>query len=469
MNKKQNLKSGIYRIHIYEQLGKPVSKDYIGQSLTIFKRWEQHLRSIKAETDETDVKLYKELKKKGTKYTFEIIELCDEKDLDLREAYWIKYYGSKNSESGLNSTRGNHVELLEKQSHSKSTKEYCASMRIIPIAIQNRILDLIQNYLKYNISKLNICFIADSYLAYILKTIGAQVKVYYNNSEYLTDTTENCMLANERKLISKTKEDILKEVRSMDNFDLIIMNPPYDPGLGDTIIKEALKHSKQIISLNPKKLLKNKELYKHVSSIEAVDASSFEDANIGDGLTISVLEKDLDNGKSWEEINALGMKKEYHEFALLNIKGKSMFKAYRGLAYWEEYKVNPATWFVCGVRTGAHWHLSYDKNAFDYRWNVLKDSAAVKPATNASGVNNVMHYNLVRFNTELEHTNFTKFAFAHDCGRGGINTFNELLKMSASVSSIAEAIPNIDWSKERDYENLTVENLVEILKEENNL
>jgi hypothetical protein len=40
------------------------------------------------------------LRNNPTNFEFEVVELCDEKDLDSRENYWIKHYNS--IENGYN-------------------------------------------------------------------------------------------------------------------------------------------------------------------------------------------------------------------------------------------------------------------------------------------------------------------------------------------------------------------------------
>ena len=43
----------------------------------------------------------------------------------------------------------------------------------------------------------------------------------------------------------------------------------------------------------------------------------------------------------------------------------------------------------------------------------------------------------------------------------------EPIKLNKSNGRVTPAIPNIDWSKERDYEHLTLDDIMNILREEN--
>lgn len=77
------------------------NKIYIGQSICIEKRWEDHkFYSSKAHTA-----LQAAFKKYGiSNFSFEVIEECPKEMLDEREIYWIKFYDSYNN--GYNLTKG---------------------------------------------------------------------------------------------------------------------------------------------------------------------------------------------------------------------------------------------------------------------------------------------------------------------------------------------------------------------------
>ena len=90
---------GIYKI---ENL--ITHKVYIGQSIHIFQRWKEHfhhesmpwLHSL----------LYDDFAAYGIEnFSFQILELCDEEQLDEKEIYYIEKYNAY--EDGLNSNMGN--------------------------------------------------------------------------------------------------------------------------------------------------------------------------------------------------------------------------------------------------------------------------------------------------------------------------------------------------------------------------
>lgn len=83
---------GIYKIT------SPTGKSYIGQSRNIERRF----RSYKSLTCKPQILIYRSLVKHGVEnHRFEIIELCDFSQLNIRERYWQEYYNTL-SPNGLN-------------------------------------------------------------------------------------------------------------------------------------------------------------------------------------------------------------------------------------------------------------------------------------------------------------------------------------------------------------------------------
>lgn len=86
-------------IGIYKITNKLNNKIYIGQSIHILQRWEEH------KYQECNSAIHQAIKKYGIdNFTFEIIEECDQSLLDEKEIYWIKYYNSY--KEGYNLTPG---------------------------------------------------------------------------------------------------------------------------------------------------------------------------------------------------------------------------------------------------------------------------------------------------------------------------------------------------------------------------
>ena len=72
---------GIYRIH-----NNINGKDYIGQAIDIYHRWQQH----KARYD--NCAIHRAITKYGIdNFTFSILEECQVEQLDEKEIYWINY------------------------------------------------------------------------------------------------------------------------------------------------------------------------------------------------------------------------------------------------------------------------------------------------------------------------------------------------------------------------------------------
>ena len=120
---------GIYKIT------SPSKKIYIGKSINISYR----LKKYKWLQCKSQPKLYNSLIKYGfDKHKFEIIEQCDEKDLNIRERYYIELYQCFNSKYGLNLREGGdgggrHSEeskLKNKEKHlgKKLTIEQCKAI-----------------------------------------------------------------------------------------------------------------------------------------------------------------------------------------------------------------------------------------------------------------------------------------------------------------------------------------------------
>lgn len=86
-------KSGIYKItNIKNQMC------YIGQTKAGFKnRWRTHVKRGLGCEEQTNNRLYTGLKEDGLEnFTFQILEICDDKILTERERFYINFYDSKN-------------------------------------------------------------------------------------------------------------------------------------------------------------------------------------------------------------------------------------------------------------------------------------------------------------------------------------------------------------------------------------
>ena len=92
---------GIYKI---ENLVN--GKIYIGQSINIERRWQGHRKGIKSRVDK-EKPLYRAMNKYGIEnFSFEVLEECEEEELDEKEIYYIEKYHSYIEDGGYNLTRG---------------------------------------------------------------------------------------------------------------------------------------------------------------------------------------------------------------------------------------------------------------------------------------------------------------------------------------------------------------------------
>ena len=84
------------------------NKVYIGQSTNIPQRWKAHRsRPFQKEERYEQNYLYRAIRKYGLEnFSFEIIELCKQEELNEKEKYWISYYQSNIENFGYNRTIG---------------------------------------------------------------------------------------------------------------------------------------------------------------------------------------------------------------------------------------------------------------------------------------------------------------------------------------------------------------------------
>ena len=102
-------------------------------------------------------------------------------------------------------------------------------------------------------------------------------------------------------------------------FTKIIMNPPYDNGLGGKITFETislLRDDGNCICLMPLSCYKNKsnELWRKVKTFELADPKMFVDADITNNLCICTIENINVDKYSWEDMQFESFDKRYIEF-----------------------------------------------------------------------------------------------------------------------------------------------------------
>lgn len=79
---------GIYRIFTVAEDG--TQRSYVGQAKHIRDRWSQHIKKMIGIDKADNVKFYSNITPEIAH--FEVIEECADKDLNVKERYWIEYY-----------------------------------------------------------------------------------------------------------------------------------------------------------------------------------------------------------------------------------------------------------------------------------------------------------------------------------------------------------------------------------------
>lgn len=98
-------------IGIYKIENKINGKIYIGQSINIKIRWQQHERE--ANSNRRSAPLYNALRKYGIdNFTFEVLEECPQEMLNEREIFWIAHYKSNDRDFGYNVLAGGQNGIL---------------------------------------------------------------------------------------------------------------------------------------------------------------------------------------------------------------------------------------------------------------------------------------------------------------------------------------------------------------------
>ena len=246
------------------------------------------------------------------------------------------------------------------------------------------------------------------------------------------------------------------------DFDLVISNPPYEYGNKITsAIIENVSFDK-FVNLMPLSCYKAKKLFTHVESLELVDPKAFTDVSITDNLNIAILNKE-ENDISWKEFELNSFDPKYLEFYKLNanryhyaISEAALYGNPKAEAVIKRDKNIKAS-FAVTSRAVQGTHKLQGKGAFDIEWNIYKnksfDDIHVAPQGGAT-------IGLIYFNTETEQENLCKFWYKNPLQ-------NALIKGMKKASGTCEtAIPKIDWSIDRDYEHLTYEELLNIMREE---
>lgn len=217
-------------------------------------------------------------------------------------------------------------------------------------------------------------------------------------------------------------------------FDLIIMNPPYD--IGGKVVKAAIaqiKDTGEIVNLMPLNQYK-RGLFEHIQDFELVDAKVFEDAIITPNLNISVLKKAKIKRYTWDQLLLKVFDQKYIEFYkwnMANNKGLAMCRN----DYKEPSYFNIDTDFIetsfCYF-SGA----GFSPNGRGYKFNVDKADY---------GTDKFGHTGHIKFDSKRAKDNFCKYWY--NGKRGESLASKTILGIHAGEASVSwyMGIPQIDW------------------------
>lgn len=110
-------------IGIYKITNLLSGETYIGQSTDIEQRFREHIYHSESYVDEKIHEIGVE------NFGFEVVELCEQNQLDLREEYYINFYKSNVPGYGYNIVRGGQHNIGESNSNVKLTEKDVYNIR----------------------------------------------------------------------------------------------------------------------------------------------------------------------------------------------------------------------------------------------------------------------------------------------------------------------------------------------------
>lgn len=425
---------------IYKFENKKTGEVYIGQSIDLFGRYEQHI------TSGSDDKFHKALREYGTEnFTWEILEQAEsftKEELNLMEVQYIDRYNSKSK--GYNSTVGNHAEL------DKAYREYMKShMHYVNADLSKEVLRFV------NVSTLGIDAQAESVLilgqGYYVNWLAAgnDVTVISDSANYKCEDKSVEIITVEN--IENEYKEVLSALKDR-YFDLIIANPPYKK-IGAEITKYIIDNIDygQFVNLLPARdYMRVDGLVGHVNPITLKKAENGFDDAVVDTWIAEIVKRPFP------------MTKEIFE---LRTYDEKLMKCYEAFAEREHYAIdnhltslspradddyNTERDFLITRRTnqdGVH-YSSYkkalagdinDRTAIDIKWNVLKSIELSDIHVDSN--NGTYTSNWIRFDTAEEKDNFTNWFY-----NGKLS--NMLIKgLNKTTGTIRAALPKVDWTK----------------------
>ena len=423
---------------IYKITQKSTGKVYIGQSIHIDNRWNEHAQAI------DNLSFHQEYKCNPIDFTFEVLSQNDDytkDDLDRLEKQFITDYKANDPKYGFNGTSGNG----DGKRKTKQTKILPVKMKIIQHVFNLYVENQIKN------KKVLIIGIFNTIPEYLILK-GCDVTILTDDYDYTCECAKIIRFDGGDELMGKVK-DIKK-----DEFDLIIANPPYN--IGNKIVNTVVDKAKECIVLMPISCYKHKELYQHVRELQRVDPKTFKDADITANLCVCKLIDWKDPSKEFFDISSLTYDENYRPFYRKNFKIKDTFN-YISVAHIKDKSKAPDVFgsFMLTVRTILDGTHRLDGDAADIDWNIRSITTNIPWDIKANAASCAWLY--FPENSNKCKQNLIRFWYYNPL-------MNKLLKGLNSASGRATvAIPHIDWSKDRDYEHCTLDDIMMWLDEDN--
>lgn len=253
---------------------------------------------------------------------------------------------------------------------------------------------------------------------------------------------------------------LLKEDEAVqEKFDLCIMNPPFR--VAPDIIKSSLDIADKVVCLAPLSKFKRNKAYQQVEKYEVIDAEAFEDATLTDNLIIATLSKNYHNSVGWDEFQIESTNPKYRDFYILNSCNHhyaiDSFSSQLNKRDAAEVTSNSFLITMRTVQNGTHSDDSHDR-----RWNLegICDLTNLPLVGGGPAKGKSYTVGFLLFRTALEHQHFSEFWYKNSLA-------NNLIKgLNKKSGTCKLALPKIDWSRDRDYEHLTYEELLKIMREE---
>lgn len=234
-------------------------------------------------------------------------------------------------------------------------------------------------------------------------------------------------------------DEVLKMCKK---FDYIIANPPY--AMGNELTKTVVENVEfgKYINLMPASKYKGKELYRYVESIDRVE-DNFEDACIGDSLTVAVMSKSVDTFSSFEELEMCKFDEKFRKFYEKNFSAQPTYELGPMDSKPTRNHYDILTDFFIYTRVAAN---GVDMSGKAYNWNFKLGDESELFNTLLKDRHELGIYfwgQFLFFNSPEERTNFTDYWYRN--GTAGL--CHKLIKgLHKTGGTVDIAIPRVDWS-----------------------